>query len=212
MIKRKTGTKKKAAAKPKPARAASRKAPAKSTRARASATATKARPTAPASANVGVSANSTSAKLNDTDRQLLSLMQADARLSNLALAKAVGLSPAACHERVRKLISQGWISAFNAQLNAQALGQGLVVFVDLVLDPAEPKALEALQKVVDNSVHFMECHRVAGDSDIMLKVRCSDLETYRDILDKAIRPIRGVQSINSRVSLTTLKQSNQIAL
>ncbi len=139
-------------------------------------------------------------------------MQKDARLSNLALAKAVGLSPAACHERVRKLITQGWITEFNAQLNAQALGQGLVVFVDLVLDPAEPKALDALQKVVDRSTQIMECHRVAGDSDVLLKVRCSDLETYRDILDNAIMPIRGVQSVNSRVSLTTLKQSNQITI
>jgi Lrp/AsnC family leucine-responsive transcriptional regulator len=143
---------------------------------------------------------------------LLGLMQGDARLSNLALAKAVGLSPAACHERVRKLIAQGWITEFNAQLNAQALGQGLVVFVDLVLDPAEPKALEALQKVVDSSSQIVECHRVAGDSDVMLKVRCSDLETYRDVLDNAIMPIRGVRSANSRVSLKTLKQTNQIAL
>ncbi len=202
MTKRKSGNKKKAAAKP--TKSTGKKVVVKKGSTKSGATAKR--------AGAGAPATMKAAALNELDRKLLGLMQKDARLSNLALAKAVGLSPAACHERVRKLITQGWITEFNAQLNAQALGQGLVVFVDLVLDPAEPKALDALQKVVDRSTQIMECHRVAGDSDVLLKVRCSDLETYRDILDNAIMPIRGVQSVNSRVSLTTLKQSNQITI
>lgn len=151
-------------------------------------------------------------RLNHTDIRLLELLQDDARMTNLALASAVDLSPAACHDRVRKLVDQGWLLGFNSQLNANALGAGLVVFASLRLNRADPKTLAAIAEMATMQPQVLECHRVSGDADVLLKIRCADLDAYRQLLDEVLLTTAGVTHVSSQIGLQTLKETSNIAI
>ena len=151
-------------------------------------------------------------RLNRIDRQLLSLLQEDARTTNLALAGAVGLSPAACHDRVRKLIEHGWIRGFTARLDPNRLGLSMLVFANIQVDRRHPKVIRQLQKAITANPQFLECHLVAGRTDVLVKIRTHNLTSYQQLLDEVIFPIRGVVRVDSQLSLQTLKESCAVPL
>src|SRR5579875_2427527 len=72
--------------------------------------------------------------IDDTDRRLLRILQADGRITNQELASRANLSPAACHERVKRLRERGVITGYTATLDPEKVGRGLMVFVEVVLD------------------------------------------------------------------------------
>src|SRR3546814_20899795 len=100
--------------------------------------------------------------IDQSDRRILAALQDDGRISNAALAKLVGLSPAACFERVRRLRQQGLIRGFTALLDPQKLDRGLLVFVEIVLDRTTPDVFDPFARAVRDMPEVLECHLVAG--------------------------------------------------
>jgi Lrp/AsnC family leucine-responsive transcriptional regulator len=150
--------------------------------------------------------------LDGIDMQILRLLQDDARLPNLKLAQAVGLSPAAVHERVRRLVREGYILGYEAVLNPALLGGGLLVFVEVQLDAMGAGLHAAFKSAVHQQPQILECHEVAGDFDYLLKTRVPDLAAYRDLVARVVWRLPGVRGMRSHAVMEEVKCTGKIAV
>jgi Lrp/AsnC family leucine-responsive transcriptional regulator len=137
--------------------------------------------------------------LDDTDRKLLSALQREARTRYVDLGAAVHLSAPAVHERVKKLERQGVIRHYTVDVDPNALGAGICAFVrvnTVHLPCAElASALRPFPEVE-------ECHSVAGEDSILIKVRTSTPAALEDLLER-IKQIPGVERTLTSVALVS---------
>ncbi|TLY96091.1 MAG: winged helix-turn-helix transcriptional regulator [Gammaproteobacteria bacterium] len=117
--------------------------------------------------------------LDRTDRRLLARLQQDGRAAVSQLAREVHLTVTPTLERVRRLESAGYIEGYFARLSPGRLGLGLLAYVEVLLDRTTPDAFERFKQVMLAHDEVMECHMVAGGFDYLLKVRVTDMESYR---------------------------------
>ena len=143
------------------------------------------------------------AGLDRVDRKILSLLRQDGRMSHAAIAKAVGLSGPAVHERVRKLEQRGVIAGYSAVLDPTSLGKHHVAFVMVTLiEGNEFAADDPIVARVCEEPDVLEFHRVAGEDCYMIKIRTSTNQDLEKVLRK-IRSIRGVARTRTTIVLST---------
>lgn len=150
--------------------------------------------------------------LDRIDRNILSELQRDGRISNVELSKRVGLSPTPCLERVRRLERQNYILGYTAQLNPQYLDASLLVFVEITLNRGAPDVFELFNTAVQNLDDIQECHLVSGDFDYLLKTRVADMSAYRKLLGDTLLRLPGVNDTRTYVVMEEVKQSNQLVI
>lgn len=126
-------------------------------------------------------------QLDRIDKDILVALQKDARISNVALAEAVHLSPSPCLERVKRLESAGYIESYNASLNADLLGFGKVAFLQVIMEKTTEEVFHDFKKEIMRNDVVAECHMVAGGYDYLLKVRFDDMENYRSVLEQVVK-------------------------
>ena len=102
--------------------------------------------------------------LDKIDARILRVLQKDGRISNLKLAEEVHLSPTAVLERVKRLARDGYILGYEAKLNPEKLGAGMMVFIEVVLDRTTHDAMNTFKAAVQVRPEILECHLVAGGS------------------------------------------------
>lgn len=107
-------------------------------------------------------------ELDRTDRAILRLLQKDGSISNVASARKVSLSPAACLRRVERLKELNFISSVNALLNPVPLNVGTLVVIGVVLDRSTPDSFANFEKAAQTVTGCMECHCVAGEFDYFM--------------------------------------------
>ncbi|KFZ31897.1 leucine-responsive transcriptional regulator [Pseudidiomarina salinarum] len=146
------------------------------------------------------------------DRKILRILQDDGRLSNVNLARKVGLSPTACNERVRKLEREGIIERYQARLNPAKLGANLMVFVEITLSRTSPDAFADFSEAVRNTPEILECHLVAGDFDFLIKARVPDMPAYRKLLGETILTMPGVNESRTYVVMEEVKNENKVLI
>jgi Lrp/AsnC family leucine-responsive transcriptional regulator len=151
-------------------------------------------------------------KLDAIDRRILAELQADGRLSNVALAKAVGLSATPCAERVRALEGAGIIKGYATDLDAAQLGLGLTVFIEVAIDRTSQDAFDAFRDAVLAVPQVQECHMVAGGADYLLKVRVQDMAAYRTFLSDALANVPGIRSTHTYPVMESVKDSRVLDL
>jgi Lrp/AsnC family leucine-responsive transcriptional regulator len=143
-----------------------------------------------------------SMKLDRTDRRILQAMQANARISNLELADAVGLSPTPCSRRVRRLEESGIIRGHVTLLNQPMLGLKLTAYIGISMDRHTPDRFEAFEAEVAKYPEVMECSVVTGQaSDYLLKAVVPDMEYYERFLLGKLTRIEGVTGVHSSFEL-----------
>ena len=150
--------------------------------------------------------------LDETDRQLLRLLQADGRITNLKLAEAVGLSSASTHERVKRLLRDGTILGFAARLNPQLLQAGLLVFAEVRLSEMSNEANAAFKAAVQLRPEILECHEVAGGFDFLLKTRVAHMGAYRDLVAAVAWSLPGVRDVRTFAVMEELKNTTALPL
>ena len=153
-----------------------------------------------------------SRRLDAIDLRILAELQADGRLSNVALAKAVGLSPTPCAERVRTLEAAGVVKGYAADLDAAQLGLGLTVFIEVAIDRTSQDAFDAFRDAVLAIPQVQECHMVAGGFDYLLKVRVQDMAAYRTFLSDALANVPGIRSTHTYPVMESVKDSRTLDL
>jgi Lrp/AsnC family leucine-responsive transcriptional regulator len=149
--------------------------------------------------------------IDEIDRKLIELLQADAKLSNAELAKAVGLTPSPTFERVKKLEQRGIITGYGARVDPVKLGKSLLAFVRLSLD-TKVNSWESLGKLAElcrSEPGVLECHDVAGEDCVVLKLRCRDTAELQVLLGAVKGCVPVARSVTSIV-LETLKESSAV--
>jgi Lrp/AsnC family leucine-responsive transcriptional regulator len=139
--------------------------------------------------------------LDRIDRHILSRLQANARISNVELANAVGLSPAPCLRRVRALEERGVIKGYASLLDQAAVGLPINVFVRVTLEKQVEQNLDHFENQISQRTEVMECYLMTGDSDYFLRVVVPDLPAYERFLKRHLTRIRGVANIQSSFAL-----------
>ena len=142
--------------------------------------------------------------LDDTDRRLLRVLQKRGRISNADLAEAVNLSASACHRRVQRLETEGYITGYVALLDARKMGVPAVIFVEITLTTQADEVLDAFEKAVARVPDVQECHLTAGAADYVLKVVAEDTEDFARIHRQYLARLPGVAKMQSSFALRTV--------
>ena len=122
--------------------------------------------------------------LDRIDMTILKILQSNARISNVELAKKVNLSASPCLDRVKRLESEDYINYYGALLNATKLNYGMTAFIQVSLDRTTSDTFKLFRKEIIKIKKVVECHLIAGGYDYLLKIRFADMESYRLILEE----------------------------
>ncbi|MBQ1541967.1 ArsR family transcriptional regulator [Caulobacter sp. CCUG 60055] len=150
--------------------------------------------------------------LDDTDRRLLRVLQADGRITNQALAQACHLSPAACFDRVRRLRERGLITGYAAQIDPAKVDLALLIFVEVLLDRTTGDVFDEFAAAVRRTPQILECHMVAGGFDYLIKARVRDMDAYRTFLGDILVRMPGVRETRTYAVLEEVKNTAQLPI
>jgi len=143
--------------------------------------------------------------LDDIDRSILALLQDDGRMSNVDLARKVGLTAPPCLRRVRALEEQGLITAYHAALNGPFLGYTITVFAMVSLKSQAEHDLKAFEDHVAALPEVRECHMLNGEIDFILKVVARDLQSFQTFLTSHLTSAPNVESVKTSLTIRTSK-------
>jgi Lrp/AsnC family leucine-responsive transcriptional regulator len=146
------------------------------------------------------------------DRKILTALQLDGKISNVVLAKSVGLSPSPCLERVKRLEQQGYITGYTANVNPAKLGAAMLVFVEITLSKTSVDIFADFSAAVQNLDDIQECHLVSGNFDFLLKARVADMSSYRKLLGDTLLRLPGVRESRTYVVMEEVKHTNRIKI
>ncbi|MBT8266233.1 MAG: Lrp/AsnC ligand binding domain-containing protein [Bacteroidia bacterium] len=138
-------------------------------------------------------------QIDGIDKKILRALMEDARTPILEIARSVGVSGAAIHQRLRKLEKSGLLSGSKFILNPKILGYTTMAFVGIFLDKAmnNPDAVRQLKKIPE----VLECHYTTGNWSILVKILCKDNAHLMHVLNKEIQSISGVSRTETFISL-----------
>ncbi len=151
-------------------------------------------------------------ELDTTDWQILRLLQSDARISNVDLAKQVGLSPSPCLSRVRALEKSGFISRYVSLLDPLRVGLKVSVFIQVTLEKQIEPALETFERAIRDRPEVMECYLMTGDADYLLRVVVPDLQAVEHFILNFLSRVPGVGNIRSSFALKQVKYQTALPL
>ena len=138
-------------------------------------------------------------QIDGIDKKILRALMEDARTSILEIARGVGVSGAAIHQRLRKLEKSGLLAGSKFVINPKILGYTTMAFIGIFLDKAmnNPDAVRQLKKIPE----VLECHYTTGNWSILIKVLCKDNAHLMEVLNRKIQNIKGVSRTETFISL-----------
>jgi len=145
-------------------------------------------------------------KLDRIDLNILNDLQNDGRLTNVDLAKRVGISAPPCLRRVKNLEDRGIIESYQANLNAQILGFGVTIFAEVALTSQNDSDLRVFEEQVQKWPMVRECYLVTGGSDFLLKIVAKDFDSYQTFLSQELSTMDKVAQIKTRMVIRPSKK------
>lgn len=143
--------------------------------------------------------------IDDIDLQILGELQRDGRMTNVELARKVGLTAPPCLRRVRALEEAGAITSYHAVVDPAMLGYSITVFAMVSLKSQAEADLMAFQDHVDALPEVRECHMLNGEIDFILKVVARDLQSFQQFLTSKLTPAPNVVSVKTSLTIRTSK-------
>ena len=144
-------------------------------------------------------------RLDPIDRLILSELQANGRMTNVELAKRVGISAPPCLRRVRALEEQGFINGYHAQVDEKSLGFEVKVFAMVGLQSQAEADLSAFEELCKNWPLVRECHMLNGEVDFMLKCVAPDLSSFQSFLTGELLTSQNVGSVKTSLVIRGAK-------
>ncbi|GAA6199386.1 Lrp/AsnC family transcriptional regulator [Aquicoccus sp. SU-CL01552] len=144
-------------------------------------------------------------RLDPIDRKILSELQADGRMTNVELAKRVGISAPPCLRRVRTLEESGLIRGYHAEVNARELGFEVQVFAMVGLDSQAEAELSAFEARCREWPLVRECHMLNGEVDFILKCVAPDLSSFQSFLTGELLTTPNVASVKTSLVIRGAK-------
>ncbi|MBJ7250261.1 MAG: Lrp/AsnC family transcriptional regulator [Acetobacteraceae bacterium] len=154
-------------------------------------------------------------KLNDldaTDLAILRLIQADASLSLGDIAKEVGLTQTPCWKRIRRMEETGIITGRVTLVNAEKLGLGISVFVAIETGDHSAAWIESFAQTVTDMPEIVECWRLGGDVDYLLRVVVSDMTAYDGFYRKLTARVSSLRKVTSRFAMECVKSTTALPI
>lgn len=143
--------------------------------------------------------------MDSVDRAIVEALRENARISNAALAKKVGLTPGPCLRRVQRMEADGIILGYSAQVDPNALGRAFEVGVSIELKQGDHQTVEEFENTVASFDEVLELHRLFGTPDYYARVAVADLAAYERFLSTKLLPIPGVNETNSAFPMKIIK-------
>jgi Lrp/AsnC family leucine-responsive transcriptional regulator len=146
-------------------------------------------------------------ELDGFDWKILRALAANARATNVEIARRVGLSEAPCSRRIARLQDRGIIEGYGVRVNPGAIGIGMMAFITLTLDVVSAQSADRFADLVQESPYVLECYVVSGNQYALLHVAAPDMRTYSEFVLDRLRRIPGVKDINSNFVMRLIKSA-----
>lgn len=146
------------------------------------------------------------------DRELLTALQANARLTVAELAERVSLSPSPCWRRVKRLEEAGVIEGYQARLSAAHIGYGVTAFVSVMMGSHTQEVARAFEARIEQIPEVIACHNVSGRYDFLLEVVAADLQAFGEFARNTLQALPGVKELYSSFSLKAVKAERQLPI
>ena len=160
--------------------------------------------------------NNSSSTLDATDLKLLSALQADASISNIALANKLQISAPTCLRRTKRLVQEGWIEKQVAILSSdklgQLMGQRVTALIEVSLDKQGEELLQAFENRAVQEAAVQQCWRVSPGPDFMLVVQVTDMPAYLSFTQRLLTQDANVRNVKAFFSVKRAKFGTQITL
>ncbi|MDN3493852.1 Lrp/AsnC family transcriptional regulator [Winogradskyella bathintestinalis] len=150
--------------------------------------------------------------LDKIDVQLLSILQKNSNRTTKSIANELGMTTSPIFERIKKLEREGYIENYVAVLNNKKMGLKLTVFIGITLQGHTRSYLEKFVKEINNFPEVVECHRVSGNFDYLLKLVVEDIEAYETFIISKLTLLPYLGNVQSLIALSTSKETNEIDL
>lgn len=151
-------------------------------------------------------------KLDPIDIAILKALQKDSNRTVKSLAEELNRSTTPVFERIKKLEREGYIEGYGARLNPKKLGLKQTVFVAITLQGHTRSYLEKFVKQVNDFPEVIECHRISGTFDYLLKLLVEDIEAYETFIITKLTLLPYLGNVQSLITLSTGKETNEIDL
>ena len=145
--------------------------------------------------------------MDSLDHKILRELQAEGRLSHQELAERIGLSPSPCARRIRKLVTEGYITGYGAEIDETKLGFAFSVFISVRLDRQIDDRLVAFEREVGRCPEVVDCWLMTGSFDYLLRVAVRDLEEFEHFLTRRLTKLPGVASLESSIPIRRVKHT-----
>jgi Lrp/AsnC family leucine-responsive transcriptional regulator len=143
--------------------------------------------------------------IDETDRNILRMLQENARIPNAEIARRLKVAPSGIHERIKKLESRGIIKGYHARLDAEKLGHCVTAFLMIRTEDRVGSLASAHQ--LAGIAEVQEVHHIAGEDCYLVKLRCSGNEDLGRILREKVGVIESVRSSRTSVVMETVKET-----
>lgn len=146
------------------------------------------------------------------DLKILGALQDDGRLTNQELADLAGLSASQCSRRRMRLEEEKVISGYHADLSSEALGFGVIAFIQVGLATHSPDNSKRFRVLVNRIDEIQEAYSLTGDADYVLKAVLRDLKGLSNLVNDVLMPHQSVAHVRSSIVLDRLKESSRLPL
>jgi DNA-binding Lrp family transcriptional regulator len=152
------------------------------------------------------------AHLDATDIKILDLLQENGQITTKKIAETINLSATAVFERIKKLEKNGFIKKYVALLNEHKLGLKQVIFINLTLKEHTRSYLEKFVNEVKEFPEVLECYRVSGNFDFLIKVLVEDIHSYETFILTKLSLLSNLGNVQSHVALSEAKKTTKVKL
>lgn len=149
-------------------------------------------------------------RLDDIDWKILRELQHDGRMTNVELAKRVGISAPPCLRRVRTLEENGVIAGYRTLLDEAQLGYQLTAFAFVGLSSQGEAELQAFQRAVSSWDIVRECHMLSGDVDFILKCVAVDMNAFQSFIVEDLTAAPNVESVRTSLAIGKVKDEPNV--
>jgi Lrp/AsnC family leucine-responsive transcriptional regulator len=151
-------------------------------------------------------------ELDEFDRKILAALQKDGRITNVALAEAVALSPSQCARRLQRLEEAGAVRGYGAFLDPASLGLGITSLVTVTLEKHARANIKDFRDIVMRRPEIVECLAITGDGDFQLRIVARDLASFSQFLMDVVIPMPGVATTRSHIVLEQVKSTTALPI
>jgi len=150
--------------------------------------------------------------LDQTDVEILRILQIDATITHKELAFKLHKSVATVHERTRRLKQKGYIKGIVAVLDGKLIGAGLTAFSHVILTEHTKETLDMFEREVIRFPEVMECFQITGTVDFILRIVCKDMEAYSDFYRNKLATLPNISTVQSHFVLSEAKSQTAYPL